>query len=404
MKVALVYDRVNKWGGAERVLLTLHELFPKAPLYTSLYNKKKTPWADVFEVRTSFLQKLPAASSNHEKLSILMPFAFESFSFDEFDLVISLTSEAAKGIITSPKSLHICYCLTPTRYLWSGHNDYFKKKLFRALSKPAVSHLRRWDKKAAKRPNHFISISKEVQNRIKKYYGRDSVVIYPPVTLDSSDAGPAAYSSQGAPASLASAANADALLGSPPLASPASGSKRKSLTKRYTLNANDYFLVVSRLVPYKKIDIAIKAFNKLGLPLKVVGTGSDEKRLKKMAKRNISFVGSLTDEELVGYYKGCLALIFPGKEDFGLTILEAQKYLKPVIAFSDGGALESIIEGKTGLFFREQNEHSLAHILSNFDKLKFKESDFKKQAARFGKDRFRKEFMKFLDEKIKEHF
>src|SRR3989338_8390229 len=190
MKVALVYDRVNKWGGAERVLLALHELFPDAPLYTSVYDRKKASWADVFDpsagsgqgIKTSFLQKIPF-STRHELFAALMPLAFESFSFDEYDLVISVTSEAAKGIITKPKTMHICYCLTPTRYLWSGYNDYFKNPYFRFISKPLVSYLRFWDKIAAQRPDAYIAISKEVQGRIKKYYGRESTVIYPSVTL-----------------------------------------------------------------------------------------------------------------------------------------------------------------------------------------------------------------------------
>jgi len=185
MKVALVYDRLNKWGGAERVLLTLHKMFPEAPLYTSVYDKKKTPWALRFnsgqaKIKTSFLQRFPFAT-HHELFAILMPIAFESFTFDEFDLVISVTSEAAKGIITKPHTKHICYCLTPTRYLWSGYEDYFKNDLLRFFSRPAVVYLRFWDKIAAQRPDKFIAISKEVQGRIKKYYGRESEVVYPPL-------------------------------------------------------------------------------------------------------------------------------------------------------------------------------------------------------------------------------
>src|SRR3990172_2765359 len=169
-KIALVYDRVNKWGGAERVLLALHEMFPKAPLYTSVYDSKNAPWAQVFpKVVTSFLQKLPFAKSNHEFLAPLMPLAFESFDFSGFDLVISVTSEAAKGIKTRFGTLHVCYCLTPTRYLWSGYDDYFKGSPFKVVTKPIINYLRWWDKRAAKRPDVMIAISSEVQNRIKKY-------------------------------------------------------------------------------------------------------------------------------------------------------------------------------------------------------------------------------------------
>src|SRR3989338_4440016 len=187
MKVALVYDRVNKWGGAERVLLALHKIFPDAPLYTSVYDNDKAPWAKVFKIKTSFLQNFPFASQNHEFYAPLMPLVFESFSFDEYDLVISVTSEAAKGILTKPQTKHICYCLTPTRYLWSGYEDYFKNPILRFISKQVVFYLRFWDKIASQRPDVLIAISKEVQKRIKKYYDRDSSIIYPPLMLNASN-------------------------------------------------------------------------------------------------------------------------------------------------------------------------------------------------------------------------
>src|ERR1700689_2440230 len=169
MRVALVYDRINKWGGAERVLLALHKLFPKAPIFTSVYSPKKAPWADDMDIHPSFLQKYPHAISHHELYPFLMPIAFERFSFTEYDLVISLTSEAAKGIITKPGTRHICYCLTPTRYLWSGYKEYFKDPTLNILAAPVVSYLKKWDKVAAKRPDKFIAVSKEVQGRIKEY-------------------------------------------------------------------------------------------------------------------------------------------------------------------------------------------------------------------------------------------
>src|SRR5579883_623792 len=223
MKVALVYDRINKWGGAERVLLALHEIFPDAPLYTSVYNPELAPWAKDFTVKTSFLQNFPYASSHHEMLATLMPIAFESFSFDEYDLVISVTSEAAKGIITPPHTKHICICLTPTRYLWSGYDTYFSNSTFKLLTKPIVQYLRTWDKTVAQRPDAYIAISEEVQRRIKKYYERDSVVIYPPLSLTSHVA-------------------------------PFKKKRKHILRKKTTGN---YFLIVSRLVPYKRVDIAV---------------------------------------------------------------------------------------------------------------------------------------------------
>lgn len=356
MKVAFVYDRVNKWGGAERVLLALHKIFPDAPLYASVYDEKKAPWAKEFIVKTSFLQKFPFAKSNHELYVALMPLAFESFSFDEYDLVISVTSEAAKGIITKPGTVHICYCLTPTRYLWSGYEEYFKNPLLRFIAKPVVLYLRAWDKIAAQRPDRFIAISQEVKKRIKKYYNKDSEVIYPPLSLSSTD-----YSLQ---------PNKKAVVGSP--------------------SSESYFLIVSRLVPYKRIDIAVKAFNKLKLPLKIIGEGSEKNRLMQMAGPNIEFLNYLTDKELVEYYKSCRALIFPGIEDFGLTILEAQSFGKPVIAFEGGGALETIVENKTGVFFSPQTESALIRSVNDFMKKKFNPSDCIGQAEKFSIEMFNK--------------
>ncbi|RJQ37943.1 glycosyltransferase family 4 protein [Candidatus Microgenomates bacterium] len=362
LHVALVYDRVNKWGGAERVLLALHKIFPNAPLYTSVYNKEKAPWAKVFDVRTSFLQNFPYASSSHELYALLMPFAFESFSFDEFDLVISVTSEAAKGIITKPGTFHLCYCLTPTRYLWSGYNDYFKNPVLRFLSKLAVMYLRAWDKIASQRPDSFIAISKEVQKRIKKYYERESIVIYPSVEI------------------VANAQFKD---------------KKKLNANLLDARRLPYFLIVSRLVGYKKIDLAVKAFNKLGFPLKIIGTGVQANKLKKRAKANIEFLGNLTDEELISYYENCIALVFPGEEDFGLTVLEAQSFGKPVIAFKAGGAIETVIEGKTGEFFHKQDSNYLIEILKKFDRNNYKMEESIKNAQNFSYERFEKEFIDF---------
>ncbi len=370
MKVALVYDRVNKWGGAERLLLALHKLFPDAPLYTSVYDRKKASWADVFDVKSSFLQNFPL-STHHELYAPLMPLAFESFNFDEFDLVISVTSEAAKGIVTKPKTKHICYCLTPTRYLWSGYADYFNNPVLKFFSKPMVNYLRAWDKIAANRPDKFIAISAEVQKRIKKYYGRESEIIYPSVSFR----GPAAsFPPVSAPYSQSSKVRA--------VGSPSSG-----------VTPQNYFLIVSRLIPYKRIDIAVEAFNKLKLPLKIVGTGSESNKLKNMAESNIEFLGYLTDKELVRYYNGCRALIFPGIEDFGLTILEAQSFGKPVIAFRGGGALETIIEGKTGIFFEKQTIESLNAAIEQFNNLTINPKDCIGQAKKFSFEKFKEEFM-----------
>lgn len=351
MKVALVYDRVNKWGGAERVLLSLHKLFPDAPIFTSVYNKNSAKWADEFDVHPSFLQKFPYARHSHETFALFMPVAFESFSFDEYDVVISVTSEAAKGIITSPKTLHICYCLTPTRYLWSGYSTYFKNPVLKHLSRPAISYLRAWDKHAAKRPDKIISISKEVQKRVLDFYHRDSEIIYPPVSL--------------------------------------MVKKRK---KGVLPKKDQYFLIVSRLVSYKRIDLAIKACNLLKVKLKIIGTGSEEKKLKQLAGPTVEFLGAQSDAVLADYYTNALGLIFPGIEDFGITVLEAQKFGVPVLAYNAGGAKETIIDGKTGMFFHEQTVPELAKKLKLFMKIRYNSEDCIKQAEKFTEKTFLQKF------------
>ena len=351
MKVAIVYDRVNKWGGAERVLLTLHEMFPEAPLYTSVYDEKNAPWAKAFpRVITSFIQKIPFAKNNHEFLAPLMPLAFETFNFDGFDLVISVTSESAKGIITRPGTTHICYCLTPTRYLWSGYEDYFKNSILKFITKPIVSYLKSWDKIASGRPDKIIAISTEVKSRIKRYYDRDSEIIFPPVNIHENI-------------------------------------EPKTIEGKY-------YLIVSRLVSYKKVDLAIKTFNKLGYPLYIVGTGNQETKLKLMSRQNIKFLGGVSDEELLDVYKNAIALIMPQEEDFGIVSIEAQSMGIPVIAYSKGGAVDTVTDGITGVIFNEQNEESLSQAIEKFSEISFNRKTLMTNATRFSKEVFKKEFIK----------
>ena len=381
MKVALVYDRVNKWGGAERVLLALHEIWPEASLYTAVYNPKTAPWAKVFKVIPSFLQGFPAAKSNHEFYAPLMPLAFESFNFDGYDVVISVTSEAAKGIITKPKTLHLCYCLTPTRYLWSGYNQHFDTPLKKTLSLPLIENLKKWDLVAAQRPDDYLAISKTVQERIKKYYSRESEVVYPPIDTEK-------------------------------FHPPAGGLNPKSqINQKYKMQSFDiaqdknskYFLVVSRLVKYKKVDLAVEAFNKLGWELKIIGTGREMGKLRRLAGPNIEFLGHLTDEALLGYYQNCQAVVFPQEEDFGLVPLEAQACGKPVIAYRAGGALETVIESKTGLFFYPQTAEGLEKSLRQFVAVRFRKEDCRRQAGKYSQERFTKEFKNLVEKKWKEH-
>lgn len=347
MKVALVYDRINKWGGAERVLLALHKIWPDAPLFTAVYDEKRAPWAKVFQIKTSFLQHFPFAKSYHEFYPWLTPMAFETFSFDEYDVVISVTSAEAKGIITKPKTLHICYCLTPTRYLWSGREFYEKTPgvwgLGLRLWGPT---LRKWDLVASNHPDHYIAISHRVKARIEKYYHREADVVYPPVEI-------------------------------------AHSTKTKS----------DFFLVVSRLVAYKRIDSIIEAFNELGWPLVIIGDGLQKEELKSMAAKNIKFVDRyLTDGELSSYYESCRALIHAADEDFGIVAVEALAAGKPVITFSESGVAEIVENGKTGIFFEEQSKRAIISALAEFQKMQFDSQMCRKIASQFTKERFMKEF------------
>jgi len=358
MKLVLVYDRVNKIGGAERVLNTLHKIWPKAPLFTSVYNPKTAPWAKNFKVIPSFLQKIPGAKSRHEWLLPAMPRAFESFDFSNFDVVISITSAEAKGIITSPSTLHICYCLTPTRYLWSGKKDYevgwggLGLKVF-------GPGLRQWDFVASKRPDIFLAISKIVQARIRKYYRRDAEIIYPPFL--------------------------------------------KLPITNYQLPITNYYLIVSRLVPYKCIDLAVKAFNKLGKNLIIIGQGMEKKSLTRIAKKNVKFIDRLTDEQLAGYYMSCRALVFPGKEDFGLTSLEAQSFGKPVIGIDRGGLTETVIHGKTGWLFEKQTVESLICAVKDFEKRKFSAKACQAQTSKFSEKTFIKKFKNKVEAAWQKH-
>lgn len=368
MKVALVYDRVNKFGGAERVLLALHQIWPKAPLYTAVYDSSAAPWAADFKVIPSLAQKFPLAKKHHEFYPWLMPFAFENFNFDSFDVVISVTSAEAKGIITKPGTLHLCYCLTPTRYLWSSYQHYLKNPRYglfnlpaKLLMKPTLSKLRQWDKIAAQRPNYYLAISQTVAKRIKKYYQRKAEVIYPPVDTE----------------------------------------KFRPLKTR---KDKSYFLVVSRLVSYKKINIIIDAFNQLGLPLKIIGDGTERRSLEKKAKANIEFLGQrLTDEQLLSYYQNCLALVFSAKEDLGLVSLEAQACGRPVIAYKIGGVGETIIKGETGMFFYPQTSKALIKAIKSFKAEKFKSEDCYNNAKSFSQKKFKIKFKSFVEEQWKKH-
>lgn len=354
MKIALVYDRVNKFGGAERVLLSLHQLFPEAPLFTLVYDQASAPWASVFKVIPTFINKIGFLRNKHEWLSPIAAMAFESFDFQDYDVVINVTSGDAKAIMTKPNQLHICYCLTPTRYFWSGEDQYVGDTKFKIIPKWLHEYFRTADLLISKRPDEYIAISDEVKNRITKYYNRESTVVYPAID-------------------------------------------DKFYSKVFTPeNKRIYYLIVSRLVPYKKVDLAIMAFNKLKLPLIVVGIGSQLQKLKRIAGDNIKFAGAVDDSKLIELYRSAKATIFPQEEDYGLVPIESQACGTPVIAYGKGGALETIKNNTTGVFFNKQTVDSLVEAVNRFEKLSLNASDCYKNSLRFSSKNFNKEFLDYL--------
>lgn len=358
MNIALVHDWLTNVAGAEKVLLVLKEIFPKAPIYTSVFDPKKAHPFQKFDVRTTFLQNLPLVKRRREALIPLTPLAFENIDLGEFDLVISSTTMSAKGVITKPDTVHICYCHTPTRYLWESELDpRAQSGSFSNLRKKIAHRLRIWDKVASDRPDFYFANSKYISKRIKKYYGRDSVVIYPPVDVNKF----------------------------------VPGDQEK---------IQDYYLFVSRLVGYKKCDLVVEAFNKLNMPLKVIGSGPEKEKLKKIAKDNIEFLGFLTDSELKKYYSEAKAFIFAAEEDFGIVPVEAMASGRPVIAYNKGGAIETVVDGKTGLFFNEQSAESLIGAIKKFEPNKFDTKIIRKQAEKFSIERFKKEFRKEVEKII----
>lgn len=369
MKIAIVYDRVNKTGGAERILAALHDIWPDAPLYTAVYSPKGAPWVKNWKIIPSFLQLFPLARSHHELYPWATSFAFESFSFDSYDVVLSVTSAEAKSIITKPKTLHICYCLTPTRYLWSGVEEY-RKDLggmifippFSSLVQKTLRRLRRWDLISAKRPDYYIAISNHVKNRIETYYNEKSIsVIYPP--LDMSVFVPGRTHEKGA-----------------------------------------YDLVVSRFVGYKRLDVVIEAYNRLGLPLVVVGSGRSEYALRSRAKKNIRFVTRyLTDRELVGYYQKCRAFVFAGDEDFGLVASEAQACGKSVLAYINSGISEIVVDGLTGILYDKQTVDSFILALRKLHSGTFSPKACRENARRFSQGKFMKEMKENVEFLYKKH-
>lgn len=372
MKVAIVHDFLNQWGGGEETLKNLVEMYPDAPIYTIFHDypssnsveyellQKNFPQE---KLKTSWIQRIPKWFRGRH-LFWLYPLAVESFDFTKYDLVISDTSSYAKGIITAPGTKHICYIHTPTRYLWDWHEQYLQENNFNIIKKiilkPILSYLRIWDYWAADRVDHFIANSYNVQKRVKKYYKKEADVIYPPVEVI----------------------------------------KKHDHQTTKKISSQDYYLIISRLSAYKKIDLAIKACNKLNKKLIIAGSGRDEKQLKQIAQPNITFMGKVSHQKKQELYQNCKAFIMPTYEDFGITTVEALSYQKPVIAYKKGGSLEIIEPGINGEFFSSQKVESLIETIELFErKQKINSYDPHKiylSATRFDRTIFKQKMQKII--------
>ncbi len=369
LKIAIIHDWLVSMRGGEKIVENLCEMFPGCDIYTLLYHPGSvSPVIETHKIYTSFVNQLPFKNTKYRYYLPLFPTAIEKFNIKPYDLIISSSHCVAKGIIPSPDTLHISYIHTPMRYVWDMYHDYFEKDntnlLIRNLIPFFANYLRMWDVASANRVDWFIANSQHVANRIKKYYGRESTIIHPPVETD-----------------------------------------------LFSVNEknDNYYLIVSALVPYKRIDLAIQAFNEMKKPLLIVGEGPSLKRLQSLAGPTIQFIKWQPLTKLSKYYEGCKALIFPGEEDFGIAPVEAQLCGKPVIALGKGGALETIIgfddhnEKKcTGIFFYDQNVESLIHAVSKFENLEWDTSFIHSNAKKFSKDRFKSEMMAFIEGKMEQ--
>jgi glycosyltransferase involved in cell wall biosynthesis len=357
MKIALIHEHLVQDGGAEKVLQAFQELYPTAPTYTLIYDRDK---ANVSfqgnKIFTSYLQKMPFSLRRYQWYLPWMPDAIERFDLSEYDVVLSSCSAFAKGVITLADTLHICYCHSPTRYLWSDTHRYVEDlhfpKIIKNYIRSQLPRIRQWDQLAAQRVDEFIANSTTVQKRIMKYYRRPSSVIYPPVDIS---------------------------------------------RFRISDQIGNYYLTGGRLVAYKRFDVAIQAFNQLGLPLKVYGSGPEEKNLRKMAKGNIQFLGRVSDDERMNLYSQAKAFINPQEEDFGITVIEAMASGRPVIAFAKGGALETVIDGRTGVFFHDQNWAALADTVLRFKIDTIDPRAIRQHAATFNIDRFKEQIHSYIE-------
>lgn len=347
MRVAITTDWMDTFGGGERVLHELHRMYPDAPVYTTVYRPQALP-ADMrgMDVRTSFIQRLPGIRRSHMAFLPLMPMAFEQFDFSGFDMVVTTSSACAKGVITPPGTANVCYCHTPCRYIWDLYHEYTRGRLAAPLIAPVAHWLRMWDRSSSDRVDHFVANSREVAGRIRRHYSRDSEVIHPPVDVD-----------------------------------------------RIRPNGRapeDFYLVVSRLVGYKRADLAVQAATRLGRRLVVVGGGPELKRLRALAGPTVEFRGRLSDPEVADLYARCRALLFPGLEDFGIVPVEVQAAGRPVIAYGRGGALDTVVDGVTGTLFAEQSVEALAAAIEDHEARAWDPAACRRNAERFDAAEFRR--------------
>jgi glycosyltransferase involved in cell wall biosynthesis len=359
LRVAIVHDWLNQIGGAEQVLEAMVEMFPGAPIYTSIYSPERMPPAyRGWDIRTTWMDRLPGIYRHHQPYLLFYPLAFGGLELSSYDLVLSNKSAFCLGVRTTPGTRHLCYCLTPTRFVWN-FDGYVRREqvtnLVRQAARPFVGRLQRWERAAADRIDRFVAISREVQARIGRTYERPSAIVYPPVNV--ADFCPVPRQERG-----------------------------------------DYFLIVSRLIPYKRIDLAIEALSRLGLPLWIAGEGRDRASLQALAGPNVRFLGRVPDAELPGLMARCRAFLFPGLEDFGIAPVQAMAAGRPVIAYRGGGALDYVDEGRTGLFFDEQTPESLAAVVEAFDDDAFDPAHLRAHAEQFDRRLFKEQLHRQIQE------
>lgn len=360
MKIAIVHDWLTNMGGAEQVIINFHEIYKDAPIYTTFYTPDNLDEKlRGLDVRTSFLQRKKPVY-NHKKYFPLMPLAFSKFNMKEYDVILSCSSSCAKGVKKRKNALHICYINTPMRYAYEFKGEYLngmnpiKKFLINIL----LFFMRIWDKHNNKRIDYFIANSNEIKRRVKNTYNREADVIFPPVRCSEF---------------------------------------------KISKTDGDYYFVISRLVGYKRFDLAVQACSELNKKLIVIGDGPELEKLKSLANDNVTFMGRQPDDVVKKYMSECKALLFPGLEDFGIVPVEAQACGRPVIAFKKGGALDTVVENETGVFFEEQTVDSLKEAILRFEKMKFDKEKIRKHALKFDEPNFRKQIKEYIDKAVKEH-